>query len=534
MARFRLSVGTILGLAMLNACFAQEPRKLTVTDSEPQGLLGFAATFSGDVGFAGAPGGTGMSGKGYLFDLTNGQKSHTLTPSVNQINDMFGFNAALSGQKLLVGDPGNPFAMDKVPGSAYVFDVQSGTELSRLQPDDSVDGDEFGFGINLHDNLAIIGAPNLGVGRGAAYLFDAESGSQLHRLTPSDSFQGDEFGFDVAVNENYAVVGAPRNFDTLGFAKGAAYVFDTQTGQQIQRLEPGDSFGGNEFGFDVAIDGTTAIVGAPNGGSGLGAAYLFDVVSGRQLARLSPRDSTLGNDFGGSVDISGNMALVGASGLNAVLGSAYLFDVRTGKQLTKLSPTDIKPGNAFGASVALAGDLAFIGSPRDDEIGKNTGAAYLYQLVVVGDFNSNGQFDAGDIDALSRAVRDGDTDAKFDLNEDGLVSRADRTVWVNEVANTYFGDANLDCLFSSEDLVLILQGGQYEDDTPNNSTWASGDFNGDFDFGSGDLVVALQTGAYEKGPRTTAVAVPEPSGLLRCALSAMLVAVVGRRRVKRA
>ena len=156
---FRLSIGTIIGLSLLASNLtASELSKMTVADSERQGLLGFAADFFGNVGFAGAPGGTGQSGLGYLFNLETGQKTHTLTPSVANANDMFGFNAAVSERRLLIGDPGNPFADTKVKGAAYVFDVDSGTELQRIQPGDGFDGDEFGFGINLHDDLAIMGA----------------------------------------------------------------------------------------------------------------------------------------------------------------------------------------------------------------------------------------------------------------------------------------------------------------------------------------------------------------------------------------
>ncbi len=527
----RLSIGILIGLLMLTTNIAaSELRKLTVAEGGEQELLGFAATFSGDVGFAGAPGGTSQSGAGYLFDLTTGNKTYTLTPSVANGDDMFGFNAALSGRKLLVGDPGNPVAETMVEGAAYVFDVQSGTELTRLQPQDGFAGDEFGFGINLHDDLAIMGAPNLGRGRGVAYLFDVQTGSQLHRLTPSNSFDGDEFGFDVAVNANYAIVGAPGNFDTLGFVEGAAYLFDVNTGQQLHRLRPNNGFAGDEFGFDVAIDGTTVIVGAPNGGSGIGAAYLFDAESGQQIAQLTPDDANNGDDFGGSVDVSGSLALVGASGLNAVLGAAYVFDARNGRQLSKLSASDVNSGDAFGASVALSNNVALIGSPRDDDVDTNTGAAYLFQLDITGDFNSNGLFDAGDIDQLTQAIRDSETAPIYDLNGDGEVNPTDRAAWVNEIASTYFGDANLDFEFGSADLVFVLQAGEYEDLEPNNSSWAAGDFNGDFDFTSRDLILALETGAYEQGRRTAVDALPEPNGLILLAIGIMLL-VSSRQRM---
>ena len=59
------------------------------------------------------------------------------------------------------------------------------------------------------------------------------------------------------------------------------------------------------------------------------------------------------------------------------------------------------------------------------------------------------------------------------------------------------GDANQDGFFRSDDLVQIMQAGQYEDSVPGNSVWATGDWNGDGDFTSNDLVLAFTTGAYE-------------------------------------
>jgi hypothetical protein len=63
------------------------------------------------------------------------------------------------------------------------------------------------------------------------------------------------------------------------------------------------------------------------------------------------------------------------------------------------------------------------------------------------------------------------------------------------------GDANLDDVFNSADLIQVFQFGEYEDDTPNNSTWAEGDWNQDGDFDTSDLVLAFQTGSYSASSR---------------------------------
>jgi len=131
-----------------------------------------------------------------------------------------------------------------------------------------------------------------------------------------------------------------------------------------------------------------------------------------------------------------------------------------------------------------------------------------------GDFNLDGVLDAADIDALTAAALGGQNPSGFDLNGDQRVDGTDRVVWVHDLRNVYFGDANLDGVFSTADFVSVFQVGEYEDATALNSGWSDGDWNGDRDFTSGDFVTAFQDGGFEKGPRAAVAAVPEPSSLL--------------------
>jgi formylglycine-generating enzyme len=126
------------------------------------------------------------------------------------------------------------------------------------------------------------------------------------------------------------------------------------------------------------------------------------------------------------------------------------------------------------------------------------------------DLNGDDIVDALDIDLLSEQARLGTLNTAYDLNGDGIVDLEDRRFWIDELANTYIGDANLDGVFDSNDLVAVFVLGQYEVDAPMNSSWASGDWNGDLKFDSGDLLDALATGGYENGPRGQTVSVPEP------------------------
>ena len=137
---------------------------------------------------------------------------------------------------------------------------------------------------------------------------------------------------------------------------------------------------------------------------------------------------------------------------------------------------------------------------------------FTFRRLLAGDLNESGDYDAGDIDALSAAIQANSTDTEFDVNQDGSVDAVDRIYWIKELARTFVGDANVDGEFGTSDLTKVFQAGQYEDAIAENSSWETGDWNGDFDFDTSDLVAAFQDGGFEQGP-LVAKGVPEPTSL---------------------
>jgi hypothetical protein len=181
------------------------------------------------------------------------------------------------------------------------------------------------------------------------------------------------------------------------------------------------------------------------------------------------------------------------------------------------------------------GDVGLSFSSYDTGPGPSQSVGYYAALptpwatLVRGDFNEDLTVDAADIDELSGALRTGTTNLKYDITLDNEVSELDRQYWVKDEEYTYFGDADLNGLFDSTDLVQVLAAGEYEDAVAGNSGWASGDFDGDGDFTSSDLVTALADGGYEQGPRAAASAVPEPSGVILLIVPILAVASRVRR-----
>ena len=64
-------------------------------------------------------------------------------------------------------------------------------------------------------------------------------------------------------------------------------------------------------------------------------------------------------------------------------GSAYLFDVTDPTdpvELAKLTALDVEANDRFGISVAISGNTVVIGARWDDDLGANSGSAYLFDI----------------------------------------------------------------------------------------------------------------------------------------------------------
>lgn len=173
--------------------------------------------------------------------------------------------------------------------------------------------------------------------------------AEVSRLTAPDGAQGDWFGYSVAVDSDTLVVGAKRD-DDAGSESGAAYVFarepaSTGSWSFVKKLTAGDAGPSDQFGNSVAISSDTIVIGSTwNNGPAFraGAVYIFERHHG-------------GADNWGEV--------------------------------SKLTASDAAADDQFGNQVAISGDLVAVAAFGDDDDGHQSGSAYIFARNLGGSGN---------------------------------------------------------------------------------------------------------------------------------------------------
>ena len=368
--------GAALVFSRVDGVWTQKYRLRTGDDAGVVKDDGFGSStaFDGNTIVVGAPFDDSKKGAAYLFaepddgwdnqngtdpvDLTNPAK---LTAPNAAVEDEFGDSVAVDGNTVVVGaylddstgTDGNTVANS---GSAYVF----------TKPDN-------------------------------AWV----STSTAATLTASGAAAGDEFGSSVAVDGNTIVVGASGDdgqSETLDFM-GSAFVFvkpssagwvSTSTAAKLIAYTRGNQ---DYFGRSVAIDGDTIVVGADGQDTNTGSAFVFAEPSGgwvnnTETAKLTASVRSGGDRFGFSVALDGDTVVVGAYGEASSKGSAYAFTKpgtswANGTETAQLTASDRDGNDRFGSSVAIDGDTVVVGAQNND-------TAYVFDIVDWEDIAGSG------------------------------------------------------------------------------------------------------------------------------------------------
>jgi len=157
------------------------------------------------------------------------------------------------------------------------------------------------------------------------------------------------------------------------------------------KISASDASTSSFFGKSVAISGDYAVVGAyidNEQGNFAGKAYIFkrSGTSWIEEEILLPAEVTTFDEFGISVSISGDYAIVGArwdDDLGENSGTAYIYKRTdtTWTQHTQLLASDGGAGDLFGHSVSISGDYIIVGANGDSINADGAGSAYIFKLT---------------------------------------------------------------------------------------------------------------------------------------------------------
>jgi hypothetical protein len=338
-----------------------------------------------------------------------------LQASDQAASDRFGESVAISGSTIVVAAPG-----DDPAGAVYVFKrpVQgwaNGLQVAKLTPSDGTQSIGFGDSVAIDGDTIVVGAPFDGA-HGSAYAFERPAGgwsnaTENGKLTPSGNTAFD-FGRSVAVSGDSALIGATTSTVNGHPMQGAAYAFVRPTGgwtdaNESGRLTASTGAENDYFGRCVAIDGDTAVVGAPGRNvagntPNRGAVYVFVAPSGADTwtndstpnATLVASEGATSDFLGYSVAVSGSTLVAGAMqdkvGSNSDQGSGYLFERPSGGwsdviESAHLIASDGGAQDRLGWSAAIEKNSVVLGAPIHD-VGSTAdqGAAYLFNKPAGG------------------------------------------------------------------------------------------------------------------------------------------------------
>ena len=306
----------------------------------------------------------------------------------------FGYSIAAAGDVVAIGAPSEDGgATDS--GAVHVYQRSEGswTLQQSIQPD-SGEFAEFGSAVALDEDVLAVGAwgdSSLGEYAGAVYVyrFDGVTWFPEAEIRPSDGEAWDSFGASVALSGKMLLIGVPGDSDS-GSDAGSVYVYRYQDGTwtKTDKLLPADVAAQDLFGWSLAFDGTTAVVGAwadDDRGNEAGAAYVFryENFAWSEQQKLTASDGGAFHMFGAAVAVDNGAVAIG-SYLHqhgpSVAGAAYVFryDGTSWVEESEFAPESPVDWGLFGHAVAIEGDRVLIGYPGDPANGPNSGSGHMY------------------------------------------------------------------------------------------------------------------------------------------------------------
>ena len=433
-----------------------ETSKLLPDDGNVADYFGYSVDIYGDVIIAGAwfdDDNGNNSGSAYIFEKpSTGWKDTTqtakLTASDGEVDDRFGVSVGITDSFAIVGahyDDDN----GSQSGSAYIFERPSTgwedmTQTAKLTASAGAENDQFGASVSISNKVAVVSAQYNDADEsdaGSAYVFeeplsgwtDMTETVRLHPASPSTNYY---FGRSVDIYNNWITVGGNSAYAFKKPETGWSAI----TGETV-RFTQSDAFPGDQFGYNVSICDTAALISAARVDDidqEAGAVYFYNIPvdewesteTTNETSKKYPYHNILANNseyYSTSMDYHGDYAIIGAPGYKFNTGRAYILKNNFGHldTVAVLTASNGSISHYFGYSVAISDSIAVIGAYRAPGASSYDGAVYVYEkkggewqsatedTIVFASANQNQDYFGHDVDfdnntLVVSAIRDDD------------------------------------------------------------------------------------------------------------------------------
>lgn len=287
--------------------------------------LGFGVGVSGNDVLVGASfASAGREESGALFVYAGSGEGSKLTGSGVSARSGLGDRIAVSGATAIVGQ----FAsVDQ--GGAWVFarGDKGWREVTRLRTQKAGKQSGFGGAVALDGDRAVVGAAfatATAKQSGAVWVFERNAGEfrETAKLEPKEATEYLHFGEAVAVSGDTIVVSASL------ISAASIHVFRANREQhwsEVQQLAAPP--GARAFGRALALSANELLVGDPQARDGAGVVWVYThkgptfELAGEIVPRVPSKEAW----FGASIALEGTTAVIGAPLENTRAGAAYLF-----------------------------------------------------------------------------------------------------------------------------------------------------------------------------------------------------------------
>ena len=255
----------------------------------------------------------------------------------------FGQSMAVDGDTLAIGGDYYDWAYSSWTGQVWTFSWNGSTwqQDERFAPDVPGNFDGFGEAVALEGDVLVVGAPNRdgnASGDGVAFVFEHNGSNweQAAMLYDPNGYWTDPFGHAVAISGG-VIAAANYDDDDNAYEAGSVRLFEKQGGvwTQIAVLYECRGQGSIDMGVGLAMDGDTVVVGARgynDTGTNDGAVMVFQRQaddSWPQVAHLSSEDILGGANLGFNVAIDGSTIIAGAPEQEVDDGAGSTVDAGT-------------------------------------------------------------------------------------------------------------------------------------------------------------------------------------------------------------